>query len=90
MQHTILKEKDRHYIEDEQGLVAEMHFSSARDHSIIIDSTFVRSANRGQGLGKLLLDSVVDDARKAHKRIVPLCPFVKAQFEKHPEYQSML
>lgn len=86
---TILTEAGRHFIDDSTGTIAEMTYTTAGEKAIIIDSTYVRDDHRGQGLGKRLLDSVVAQARAEGKKIVPLCPFAKAQFDKHQEYQSV-
>lgn len=85
VRYTIHKGDDSHYMEDDAGIVAEMTFSVAGDAALIVDSTYVRDDSQGQGLGMALLDSVVAQARAEHRRVVPLCPFVKAQFDKHPE-----
>ena len=56
----------------------------------IIDHTAVPEAYRGQGVGKRLVTRAVEDARAAGIRILPLCPFAKAQFERHPEWSDVL
>jgi predicted GNAT family acetyltransferase len=52
--------------------------------------TEVPSALRGRGAGTRLVRAVLDKARAEGASIVPICPFVKAFVEKHPEYQSMV
>lgn len=86
----IIRDENRHYIEDAEGTVAEVSFSRAGDGALIVDSTFVRSSHRGKGLGKLLLDDVVAYARETDKKIVPLCPFAKAQFERDESYRDVM
>ena len=83
--HQIIKKPGAHYIEDAQGTVAEMTYSNAGGKAMIIDHTYVRDSHRGQGLGKALLDSLVAEARERGMKIIPLCPFVKAQFDKNRE-----
>lgn len=84
MQYAIHKGEGSHYMEDDAGIVAEVTYSVAGKDALIVDGTYVRDANRGQGLGAALLDSVVAQARVEHRRVIPLCPFAKAQFDKHP------
>jgi len=72
------------------GHEAEMTYSRASATLIIIDHTSVPDALRGRGVGQALLKRAVDDARREGFRIIPLCPFAKAQFERHPELQEVL
>lgn len=69
---------------------AELTFSIASAHMIIIDHTGVPDAWRGQGVGKALVQRAVEDARARKVQIVPLCPFAKAQIDKTPDWQDVL
>jgi hypothetical protein len=68
---------------------AEMTFSKAGQTMIIIDHTEVPDAYRGQGVGLMLVQRAVDDARKSGRKIIPLCPFAAAQFRRHPEWSDV-
>lgn len=70
--------------------LAELTFSRASDKLVIADHTYVPDRYRGQGVGNKLLDRLLADAREKGFRIMPLCPFVKAQFAKHPEWSDLL
>ncbi len=72
------------------GHEAEMTYSRAGDTIIIIDHTAVPDALRGRGVGQALVQRGVEDARAKGLKIVPLCPFAKAQINKHPEWQDVL
>lgn len=72
------------------GAEAEMTFTRAGEHQIIIDHTEVPDAFRGQGIGLKLVARAVEDARAAGKTIIPLCPFAAAQFRRHPEWSDVL
>lgn len=82
--------KGRYFLRAESGAVAEMTFSKAGDHMIIIDHTEVPDAFRGQGAGLRLVTRAVEDARAAGKKIIPLCPFANAQFRRHKEWADVL
>ena len=73
-----------------KGLEAELTFSKAGTSRIIIDHTRVPKELSGLGVGVALLERAVQDARRNGVRIVPLCPFAKAQIGKHPEWQDVL
>jgi hypothetical protein len=82
--------KGRYVFRDAAGHEAEMTWSKAGAGLVIIDHTEVPAAFRGQGLGLALVARAVDDARAAGKQILPLCPFARAQFDRHPEWHDVL
>ncbi|MRX51968.1 N-acetyltransferase [Paracoccus sp. S-4012] len=72
------------------GAEAELTYSRAGDSTIIIDHTYVPDAMRGRSAGKLLVARAVEDARAEGRAVIPLCPFAKAQIERHEEWQDVL
>lgn len=78
------------YLTTIEGHTAEMTYSKAGATRIIIDHTGVPDALRGKDAGQALVKRAVEDARAAGIKIIPLCPFAKAQIEKHPEWQDVL
>ncbi len=76
-------------IENNERL-AEMTYSKAGDKLIIIDHTEVSDVLRGKGAGKQLVSAAVEFARKQGVKILPLCPFAKAIFDKTPAYKDVL
>ena len=68
---------------------AELTFSIVNEHLIIADHTGVPDSMRGMGVGKALVERLVDDARRKQVKIVPLCPYVNAQRRKHPEWADV-
>jgi len=67
-----------------------MTFSRASPALIIIDHTGVPDALRGRGVGQALVLRAVEDARREGFRIIPLCPFARAQFERHADWRDVL
>ncbi len=93
MSEIVLEEgetKGRYVLAGADGAVAEMTFSKLGSRQIIIDHTEVPDAFRGQGAGLRLVTRAVEDARAAHKTIIPLCPFAASQFRRHPEWADVL
>lgn len=82
--------KGRYFVTGPGGATAEMTFSKVGLHQLIIDHTEVPDAFRGQGVGLMLVTRAVEDARRAGKTIIPLCPFAAAQFRRHPEWADVL
>ncbi len=56
----------------------------------IIDHTEVNPAYSGQGIGRVLVKLIVDAAREAKVKVLPLCPYAKKEFDKNPAYQDLL
>ena len=78
------------YVTVVDGHEAEMTYSKVGTSRIIIDHTGVPKALGGRGVGVALVQRAVEDARAAGLKIIPLCPFAKAQIEKHKEWQDVL
>lgn len=72
------------------GAEAELTYSRAGETRIIIDHTQVPEALKGRGIGVMLVSRAVEDARAEGKKIIPLCPFAKMQFGRHPEWGDVL
>lgn len=69
---------------------AELTLSRASDVLVIADHTFVPDSMRGMGVGKALVDRLIGDARSEGFKIIPLCPYVKAQYLRHPEWADVM
>ena len=78
------------YIGNEENSEAEVHFVRVGETRIILDHTHVAEHLRGQNVGQQLVKAAVEYAKKEKLQVIPLCPFAKAEFEKHPEYQELL
>jgi predicted GNAT family acetyltransferase len=57
-------------------------------NSITLIHTEVPQADRGRGLGNQLIRAALDFAHFNQLKVVPVCPFVKAYLQKHPEAAS--
>lgn len=61
-----------------------------KDNNITVYHTEVSEKLGGKGIGTALITALVEYARKNKLTIIALCPFVSAQFKKHPEvYQDV-
>jgi predicted GNAT family acetyltransferase len=68
---------------------AELTYSRSSPKLIIADHTEVPGEFRGQGVGVKLVERLVADARAGDYKIFALCPFVKAQWQKHSEWNDV-
>lgn len=69
---------------------AELTFSRASPTLVIADHTLAPDSMRGMGVARALVDRLIADARSEGFRIIPLCPFVKAQYARHPEWSDVM
>ncbi|PJR04073.1 GNAT family N-acetyltransferase [Avrilella dinanensis] len=58
---------------------------SVADEKLRVYHTEVDDEYEGRGFAKLLLNQLVSYARENNLRIIPLCPYVLAQFKRNPE-----
>jgi uncharacterized protein len=72
------------------GEVAGFAVYRRRPGRIIFVHTEVRPEFGGRGLGGRLAAGALDAARAAGERVVPLCPFIAAYIDSHPEYQDLV
>jgi len=68
---------------------AELVYSRADPKLVIAHHTGAPDSMRGMGVGMALVERLIADARAEGFRIRPRCPFVKAQFERHPEWAEL-
>lgn len=78
------------YVATVAGHEAEMAFSRTSPRLIIIDHTAVPDALRGQGVGQALALHAVEDARAGGWKIIPLCPFMRAQSLRHEDWADVI
>lgn len=53
--------------------------------NLVVYHTEVSENLQGQGIASKLFTAMVEHARKYGLNVIPLCSFVRAQFEKHQE-----
>jgi len=82
--------KGAFFIEENNEMFVEMTYSRACDKLMIIDHNEVSDALRGKGAGKQLVSTALNFAREKKIKILPLCPFAKAVFDKTPELNDVL
>ena len=75
---------------DSSSEIAEMTYSKAGTKQIIINHTEVDEGRRGESIGRKLLDVIVEYARKNEKKIIPLCPYAKSEFDKDTTISDVL
>ena len=80
------------YVARVDGIAAEGEITITRrgPHLISADHTGVPDALGGLGAGRALIDYMLADARANGFKIIPLCPYVRARYEKHPDWRDVM
>jgi uncharacterized protein len=83
-------EEHRYEVRDADGTV--LGFAAYRRHGdvVVFTHTEVDDGHEGEGIGSTLVRSALDDVRAAGRTIQPLCPFVRAYVDRHPEYADLV
>ena len=59
--------------------------------TIVLSHTEVDDAFEGHGVGSSLARGALDDLRAdGSRRVKPLCPFIKAWIDDHPDYADLV
>ncbi|WP_197042134.1 GNAT family N-acetyltransferase [Sandarakinorhabdus oryzae] len=69
---------------------AELVFTHRGPGLISADHTEAPEAMHGTGAARALVDALIADARATPFHIIPLCPYVRAQYAKHPDWQDVM
>ena len=83
---------ERRYIAALEGMASEgvLALSVAGPDLAIAAHTVVPDEMAGMGVGRALVERLVHDAREHGFEIIALCPFVKAQILRHPEWKDVV
>ena len=57
--------------------------------TVVLIHTEVDAKYEGQGLGSQLVRGALDDIRRRGLRLIPVCPFVRAYLQRHPEDRDL-
>ncbi len=69
---------------------AEITFTVRGPTLISADHTGAPDSMRGTGAAAKLVEYMIADARSANFKIIPICPYVRAQYKKHPEWRDVM
>ena len=78
------KNKGIFFITEGEDQLGEMEVA-VQDSNLIVYHTEVSPKAEGRGLAKKMLATMVEYARAKKLKVIALCPFVHAQFKRHPE-----
>ncbi|WP_227997175.1 GNAT family N-acetyltransferase [Nocardia australiensis] len=70
------------------GQLAGFSEYEERDDETVFIHTEIDDAFSGKGLGSTLAEQAIEDVIARGRVIRPLCPFIKAYLDKHPQYDE--
>jgi uncharacterized protein len=76
--------RGKFFMEENNEEVAEMEIG-LRDGNVTVYHTEVADHLKGKGVAGKLLEAMVAYARKNNLKVIALCPYVYAQFLRHPD-----
>jgi predicted GNAT family acetyltransferase len=90
VQHKQREQRGMFYVQVDGEILARMTYVQSDPGTMIIEHTEVDEELRHENVGYQMVHTAVQYARNHQQKIVPQCPFVKAVFDKKPEYKDVL
>lgn len=88
---TVVDNQERHRYEVHVGgTLAGILAYTVRDEAVLMPHTVVEPQFEGRGLGGLMAERALDDARERGLKVIPQCWFVAAYIEKNPQYADLV
>jgi predicted GNAT family acetyltransferase len=72
------------------GGVAQLRYRMTAPTVMDIESTYVPSSARGQGVGAALVEQALEYARARGFEVIPSCWYVRTWVDRHPEFEPLL
>ncbi len=69
---------------------ARLEFTTRSRELVSADHTEASESMRGTGVALALVERLIADARSEGFRIIPLCPYVLAQYRRHPDWRDAM
>ena len=81
-----LNDKDHggFFLTEGEEQIGEMTISISGERLTVYHTEVAKKAE-GKGYAKKLLNAMAEYARSNQLKVIPLCPYVHAQFKRHPE-----
>jgi uncharacterized protein len=89
VQHKKRENKGMFYVQEDGEILARMTYMQPDREKLVVEHTEVDDEIRHENVGYQMVHTAVQYARNHHLKIVPMCPFVKAVFDKKPEYKDV-
>ncbi|GAA5112156.1 GNAT family N-acetyltransferase [Orbus sasakiae] len=86
-----LEGESRFYVPNPDGGedIAEMTYTRIGNDKASIDHTYVNINYRGQGIADRLFELVIEKMQQEKRKIIPVCSYAVAKFERRAELQAL-
>lgn len=74
---------------DEGKYCGKITYVKSGKDVVVIDHTIVEPDEQGKGYAGMLVERMVDRAKRENIKIIPLCSYARVQFDKNEEYQKV-
>ncbi len=89
--NTIKQGENKFYIGDSpENTIAEIIYTPTSDNRFVIERTYVSDVLQGQGIGRKLVDKVVDLARRDNRKISARCSYAHKMLSRCDNCQDLL
>lgn len=82
-------EQQRYEVEVAEGFWAHLDYVE-RDNVLTITHTFVPNELRGQGCGKILMETVLQDVEKQNKKVRAVCSYAVVFLDRQEKWQHLV
>jgi len=82
--------KERHAFEMRIGEYTAFIAYDLYPGAVALTHTEVPEALEGKGVGSALVAKTLQRIESEHKKVIPLCPFVKSYIRRHPEWERIV
>jgi predicted GNAT family acetyltransferase len=90
IQHQESASRGAFVIQRDGRRIAEMTYTRTNPSLVVVDHTFVDPSLRGQGVARQLQDAMVAWARESATKVIPVCSYVKVQFDRDASIRDVL
>lgn len=90
IEHNETGSRGAFHIQREGKRIGEMTYSRTHPSLVVVDHTYVDPSLRGMGIAQHLQDAMVAWARETGTKVVPLCSYVKVQFDRDASIRDVL
>jgi predicted GNAT family acetyltransferase len=87
---VVRNDREHRYEAQLDGVVIAFSEFLIRPGQVVFTHTKTDPTYEGKGFGSRLAQSALDDVRTRGEKVVPLCPFIKAYIERHPEFGDLV
>jgi len=75
---------------ENDDLIGYIKYEWAKNGNINATGTFVDESKRGQNLGQVLFDELLEFAEQNDVKIYPICPYIVKVFKDQPDLKEFL